>query len=565
MAQRSLLSREHLLYSLIIFLALVLRFASLGDLALNEFEATAALPASELAGGAHPTLGEQPGYVVLTSLLFGLFGSTEFAARLWPALFGLALVALPYFWRDLLGKKVALILAFLLAIDPGLVAISRLAGGHMLGLSDALLALTAWRHGRPVLAGSIAGLALLSSPTVYFGLGAAVLVWVTLRMPIHVDKGALRNAAIAALVVLLLGGTLLFNVPPGLAGAGQALASFFTGVPNFPGLGLSLTLFVLVGYALPALIFGGLGARRGWWLGEPVAKAVSLFAAYALFLVSINPNRQAADLLWVVLPLWVLTAQVVSSYLRAPDDEPVAAIGEGVLMLLLAAFLVPALARLADLGFFLAPEGDNALPVISSPGMIALFVLGIAGLATGLIALGWSRRAAAQGLVWALAAAFALFLLSASSRFSRQESTVANELWSPGPASGQLGILRETLGDLSFWNEGQPAALPIEMRGDSAALRWALREYAQSDGGSAPALAITTAESETPVEFAAYRGQSFSLSVHRSWDNRPPNFFAWLLFRQAPTQGRQLILWANADLFADAASPDQSSPEGGTP
>src|SRR3990172_7497091 len=156
MAQRSLLSREHLLYSLIIFLALVLRFASLEDLALNEFEATAALPASELAGGAHPTLGEQPGYVVLTSLLFGLFGSTEFAARLWPALFGLALVALPYFWRDLLGKKVALILAFLLAIDPGLVAVSRLAGGAVIAISAALMALTAWRRGLPVLSGGLA-------------------------------------------------------------------------------------------------------------------------------------------------------------------------------------------------------------------------------------------------------------------------------------------------------------------------------------------------------------------------------------------------------------------------
>ncbi|HLE74087.1 MAG TPA: hypothetical protein VI688_07565, partial [Anaerolineales bacterium] len=455
--------------------------------------------------------------------------------------------------------------AFLLAIDPGLVAVSRLATGHMLALSAALMALTAWRHGRPVLAGSLAALALLSAPMAYFGLGAAVLAWVTLRMPIHVYKIAFRHAALAALVVLLLGGTLLFSVPQGLAGIGGAFSSFFMGVSNFPGLSLGAVLFVLVGYAFPALIFGGLGAWQAWRRGDPVGQVLTLFAFYAFLLVLANPNRQAGNLLWVVLPLWALAAQAVGVHLAAPDDEPVAAIGEGVLMLLLAAFLVPALARLADLGFFLAPEGDNALPVISSPGMIALFVLGIAGLATGLIALGWSRRAAAQGLVWASAVVFALFLLSASSRFSRQESTVANELWSPGPASGQLGILRETLGDLSFWNEGQPAALPIEMRGDSAALRWALRDYAQSDGGSAPALAITTAEGETPAEFAAYRGQSFSLSVHRSWDNWPPNFFAWLLFRQAPTQSRQLILWANADLFADAASPDQSSPEGGTP
>jgi hypothetical protein len=566
MAQPSLLNREYFFYSLIILLALALRFARLGGAPLNEFEATAALPVLELAGGGQPALGGQPGYVLLTSLLFGLFGSSEFLARFLPALFGLVLVVLPYFWRDLLGKKVALLLAFFLAIDPGLVAISRMAAGYMLALSVALMALTAWRYGRPVLAGSIAALALLSSPTVYFGVGAAVLVWLTLRLPIRVDKAALRSSALAALVVVLLGGTLFFNVPQGLAGAGQALATFFFGTPNFPGSSLNLTLFALLGYSLPALIFGGFGAWRGWRLDETMGKALSLFAAYTFLLVLINPNRQVADLLWVLLPLWVLAAQVASIFLPAPEDEPVAAIGQAALMLLLAAFLVPTLARLADTGFLLVPASDTLLPAISSHGMIALFVLGIAGLATALIALGWSRRAAAQGLVWALALVFVLFLLSASSRFSRLETAAANELWSPGPAAGQLGILRETLADLSFWDQGQPAALPIELRSESAALRWALRDYAQVPSSSAlPAVAITTGESQAPAEFAAYRGQSFALSVQRAWEILPPNFFAWLLFRQAPTQSQQLILWANTELFADASLFDQSSPESETP
>ena len=563
MAQRTPLSREHFFYALILLLALVLRFGSLGGAPLNEFEATAALPASQLASGAQPSPGEQPGYVLLTSLLFGLFGSGEFLARFWPALFGLALVALPYFWRDLLGKNVALLLAFILAIDPGLVAVSRLASGQMLALCTALLALTAWRHGRPVLAGLLAALALLSSPLVYFGLGAALLVWATLRMPVHLDKIALRSFTLAALAVLLLGGTLLFSVPGGLAGAGQVFYSFFTGFPSFAGLGLGAIFFVLLGYALPALIFGGLGAWRGWRQGDPVGRALSLFAAYAFFLVLVNPSRQAADLLWILLPLWALAAHELSRYLHAPEDEPVATIGETGLMLLLAAFLVPTLARLADSGFFLAPGPDNAFPAISSHGTIALFVLGIAGLATALIALGWARRAAAQGLVWALAIVFALFLLSASTRFSRLEATAANELWSPGTAAGQLGILRASLADLSFWNQGQPAALPVEVRIESSSLRWALRDYAQVGSDSRlPALAITSGEGETPAEFAAYRGQSFALSVQRGWESWPPNFFAWLLFRQAPTQSQQVILWANPDLFADTASVD---PESDTP
>jgi hypothetical protein len=167
--------------------------------------------------------------------------------------------------------------------------------------------------------------------------------------------------------------------------------------------------------------------------------------------------------------------------------------------------------------------------------------------------------------VWAVVAVFVVFLLSASSRFSRHELTTANELWSAGPAAGQLGILRETLGDLSFWNEGQQAALPIELRSENPALLWTLRDYDRADSAAVPALAITTAEGETPAEFAAYRGQSFALSVQRAWENWPPNFFAWLLFRQAPNQSQQLILWANTDLFADAGSVDLTPIESDAP
>jgi hypothetical protein len=435
----------------------------------------------------------------------------------------------------------------------------------MIALSAVLMALTAWRRGSPIVSGVLAALALLAAPTVYVGLAAAGLVWITLRIPIEVEKDAVRNAGLGALAVLFLGATLFFSVPQGLAGVGGTFSAFVGGVSPFAGFGLGAALFILAGYAFPALIFGGLGIWQAWRRDEPVGRVLSLFAVFALTLILINPNRQAADLLWVVLPLWVLAAQTISVYLAAPQDEPVAAIGEAGLMLLLAAFLVPTLARAADSGFLLAPLPENPLPGISSQGMIILFVLGIAGLATALIALGWSRRAAAQGLVWAVAAVFVVFLLSASSRFSRQELTTANELWSPGPAAGQLGILRETLGDLSFWNEGQQASLPIELRSENPALLWALRDYDRADSAAVPALAITTAEGETPAEFAAYRGQSFALSVQRAWENWPPNFFAWLLFRQAPNQSQQLILWANTDLFADAGLVEFSSAEGDVP
>jgi predicted membrane-bound mannosyltransferase len=87
------------------------------------------------------SLGSQPAYIFLTGSTFAVFGSSDFTARLWPALLGGCLVLLPFFFRRPLGRLAALVCAFGLALDPGLVAVSRQAGGPMLAVSFLLLAL----------------------------------------------------------------------------------------------------------------------------------------------------------------------------------------------------------------------------------------------------------------------------------------------------------------------------------------------------------------------------------------------------------------------------------------
>src|SRR4030065_107789 len=96
-------------------------------------------------------------YVILTGAGFRLFGSSNFIARFWPALTGALLIFLPFFFKRELGQKAALILAFGLAIDPGLVAISRLAGSSMMATSFTLLSLGWIWGGYPVLSGIFLG------------------------------------------------------------------------------------------------------------------------------------------------------------------------------------------------------------------------------------------------------------------------------------------------------------------------------------------------------------------------------------------------------------------------
>ena len=113
---------EGWLYGLAFLIALGFRLIQLGASPLTDSEASLAMQALHIAQGKAPLLGAQPGYILLTSILFSVINTTNFMARFAPAVVGSALVFAPYFFQDRLRPRPALVLAFLLAIDPGLVA-----------------------------------------------------------------------------------------------------------------------------------------------------------------------------------------------------------------------------------------------------------------------------------------------------------------------------------------------------------------------------------------------------------------------------------------------------------
>ncbi len=558
MASRPSFNLEHLLYAAIFLLALSLRFIGLGSIPLTENEAAVALPAHQLASGNPADLGSEPGYVVLTQALFAILPSSDFLARLWPALFGTALVLLPYFWREELGRKPAVLLSLALALDPGMVAVSHLASGRMLAFSAGLFALTAWRHRQPVAAAILGALALLSAPILYVGVFACGLTFYLSRSSkAGKEKSDLRSAFLAGGATLLFLGTAFFSAPQGLAGLGNVLAGFVQGWLQPSDVSMLTVLFALVGYALPAVLFGLIGAVRAWTQDLRFGKSLSLFALFALLLILIYPGRQVADLLWVLLPLWALAAQEISRYLYIPKEERSAAFGTMALNLLLGIFLYLMLAKLAY---------PNLVPEVFSLTLAyAGAVLLIALIATTLIAFGWSRNAAGNGLVWALLILFSLSLLGASSRFARITSTAANELWAPGPAAGQGSLLSANLNLLSSRVEGGTLkAVPVDLRTESAALQWAVRDLPEnsSETTGSPDLFITLADAQ-PEEAATYRGQTFALNIQRAWVDFPPNIFSWLLYRQAPTVKQEAVLWARAEFFPDGVLLLQTEPDSG--
>lgn len=179
------LTLETGLYLLAGALALGLRLLYLGAAPLGDAESGWALSALEAIGrGPMPeaSFGSQPGYTFLTAITFWLFGATDFTARLWPVFAGSSLALLSFLFHSQFGRRAALVLAFALACDPGLVAVSRQAGSPMLALAALLWTIGFWQSHRPLLAGATAGLALLSGAAAWFGLACIGLAWLGLRL-----------------------------------------------------------------------------------------------------------------------------------------------------------------------------------------------------------------------------------------------------------------------------------------------------------------------------------------------------------------------------------------------
>ena len=73
-----------------------------------------------------------PFQIELTALIFLILGDSEFTARLGYILFGTALVALPYYLRDYIGRAGVLLTGAMLTLSPALLYFSRFGRNDIL-------------------------------------------------------------------------------------------------------------------------------------------------------------------------------------------------------------------------------------------------------------------------------------------------------------------------------------------------------------------------------------------------------------------------------------------------
>jgi hypothetical protein len=574
-------STEGVLYFLAFFLALAVRLFHLGAAPLNDFEANWALQAWDLVQKNNPALGPQPLYGILTAALFFIFQATNALARFIPAISGSLLVLLPATFHRFTAQSprmrwAGLLMAFFLALDPGLVSLSRTAGGPMPAMSFGLLAVGLIYSRRTRLAGIACALALLSGPALLQGALGLGLTWLAARLleqsgwlkPSVNAEGPLpppidwKQLLLFAVGTFLVVGTGLFLFPQGLGAFAAAIPGYIQGwltPSDIPALRLPAALLL---YEPLAVLFGLVGAFFAWFLSlgeEPadyLGRLLSIWAILALFAALILPNHQVFDAAWALIPLWVLAALTITALFFAQENElslP-AALGHAALTALFLILIGHNLLRLTSL---------SASPVLYAAvvGGILLMTLIVAIL----VAAGWSLRTSLTGLVIGICTVLLVLMISNTWKISILYPNGANEMWSVGPAAGQIDDLYSSVSEMSWWNKGSSNELDLVIVSPAPSLRWAFRDFPNTQykdlvvSPETPSILITPADQQSLSLPVSYRGQDLVLSEKPAWPGAlPANLLDWLAFRKAPTSQEKLILWVQNSLFPGGAASSQS-------
>jgi hypothetical protein len=561
---------EHAFYALALAIAVGLRFVQLGALPLSDYEAGWALQALRVIQGLKPAIGPNPAYVHLTAIAFYIFGPTNFLARFWPALAGCALVLAAWPLRVRIGRIPALILAFGLAIDPGLVAMSHLAGGPMLAITCLVLTALLWMSGRRAASGFFAGLALLSGPSVWLGLVGLGLAWafgsgLGKKAPAQAgDKTVLPEpgssparfrpqellpAVYWAIGTLIIAGSLFFLSPKGLPALVASLGTFLQGWYTLSDVQLWRPLLALPAYEILPLIFGLVCTVRGILKRETIILRLSIWALVALLLVLIYPGKQTGDLVWVLLPLWAMAALELGRHFDFAGNNLWEVAGTATVLV---AFLVFGWLNLAsvtnmDLGSDMAHTRLWLLAAV-----ILLIVLSLL-----LVGTGWSVSVARLGGVWGGVIVLTLFTIAMTTGAAGLRQPLTVELWQPEPRTGRVDVLLNVATQISDLNRGDAAQLPLTiLNEDSPALHWLFRYWQVQDANllapdSTPALIITPSGNLSLS--VKYRGEPLVLHETGAWDkSSSSDLLKWFIYRQLPLQQDSVILWVRSDLMIDS-------------
>lgn len=567
---------DTMLFAAVFGFALALRVLMLGVFPLREGEARWAYQAWELWQGQRSAVGFETGYLSITRLLFALFGSSTFLARLWPAVVGSFMVWVPYVFREKVGRNPALIMALGFALDPGFLVSSRSVGSPMAALIFLSLTAGLLNQNNYFWASIFGAFFLLSGRG--FGLGLFV-VSVTLALAhilkiIHFRKDVLQSLSGSSKQqpsypwtralwvvggVLLLLGTSFFSHFEGLSAWVGGIPAFLRGWAEPTSVSAGRVLLTMLIYQPLPILFGALAAVQGLRERDVLSRFLSLWFVVALAVVLLYPGRQTWDLIWALVPLWGLTGLALSREAFPFESRNTVWILAGLI------FILFSLMWLSFLSLATVP-GDQP-DVFWQWGIIgAAVVLGL--LSVSLFAAERSWQEGKQGLIMGVVAALILYMVSGTISTVYIRADDPRSFWYPDPGTAQLPLLMETVQEMSVYETGREDSIRITVNNNTSSLKWAFRDFPRvrfetfiNDGELSPLL-ITDADVETSRFSNQYLGQDFVLHTYPGWQGvLPSDWKKWVAFREGQLVEDPILLWVKRDVYpgGDLLGVDQES------
>jgi hypothetical protein len=540
-----------------------------------DAEAAPALQALHVAQGLRPALSPHPLYILFTSVLFFLYGGgTDFLGRFFPALVGSALVFAPILFADRIKPRPSLIIAFFIALDPGLVSMSRQAASPILAIAFLLFTLGFFNQKKASLAGFCAALALLSGPSIWSGILGLSITWAIFQAisyrrsskpaaeeleTIAVESKNtdyrlptfnFRLSNISFIATILTVGTLFFIVPNGLSAALASIPAYINSWLTPSDVPSGRLFFSLLVYQPFGVLLAIIAIVRGWWTGSRRIIPLSIWFFIALLLAIFVPSRQVADLAWALIPLWAMASLELARNLDIYIDERNEVAG----VVFLTAFIwIFTWLDFSGMVWLLVQSSEYVLRFWLLLGSLFLLVMSLL-----LVAAGWSIRIARIGGILGLALAFGVLGVSGAFGAAGLRGLTHPELWWPANIPDHARLLESTVSDLSEWGVGNKDIAPVMIVGvDSPALEWTLRDHQVNvvnslDTSSAPYFVVTPLQ-DNPALSSAYRGQDFTWRRTPLWNAAAlPDWIRWISLREMPQSAETIILWARNDLFVDS-------------
>ncbi|MBX3036224.1 MAG: hypothetical protein KF758_04855 [Anaerolineales bacterium] len=549
---------EGWLYVLAFFIAIGIRITQLGALPLNDIEATSALQALQISQSEYTALSPHPFYILSTSMLFLMYGGgTDFLARFMPALIGSLFVFAPLLFDNRLKPRPSLLLAFFLALDPGLVAISRQAASPIFAITFLIFTFGFINKNKLTLASIFAALTLLSGPSIWLGLLGFIISGMIFQLfqrtdyrTLITDNSSTRNSLLITFILTFLtAGTLFLTVPNGLSAAFASIPEFFKSFTSTSETTWGMILISFIIYQPLALILAIFAIVRGILNNIKRVIFFTIWMLVALLLVIFLPAHQITDLAWVLIPLNALASLELARAFNIYPEERSEVAGVTLLTVFIWVF---AWLGFAGMTWYPADSQQYALRFWMLLGSLVLLALSLL-----LIAAGWSARTARIGGVWGFVIALGALMLGGTFGSAGLRGENAPELWWQNQIPAQADLLRQTAEQVSEFYTGNDTSASIVILGiDSASLVWSLREFdvqiaATLDPTTSPDIVISRFENN-PALMAAYRGQDFNWRQTYLWHVSTFDVWVrWITLREISSSTESIILWARDDLFLD--------------